>query len=67
MSFMCIHDLDYSYRMFTKNLYPNDRSKINVFFDIFVPDENRFFEEHHLFDNLWRETILLKYLNDDRV
>lgn len=35
-------------------------------FDFFVVDDQKY-EQFYLFENLWRETLLLKHFNDPRV
>ena len=60
---MYINNLTYTYRIKTKSILQNYKVK---YFDIFVANDSNF-EQYFLFQNLWRETLLLSYFNDNRI
>ena len=61
---MCIYDLDYSYRLYAWELYPKDPNVYKIYFDVFILSDDKSFESFYAHENLWRETILFKYLNN---
>lgn len=55
MDFMYLYNLNYSYRAKTEAIF---KSRENLYFDFFFVDD-AIFDQHYLFKNLWRETLLL--------
>lgn len=66
---LCIGGLEYSYRIYVHNMFPkkNERNNYKMFFDLFVVDDPRFFDQHFARQNFFRETILMKFLNNPRI
>ena len=65
MHFMYLFNLNYSYRLKTEAIFPVGDQKF-FYWDFFFLDD-QIFEQHYLFQNLWRETLLLNHFNDERV
>lgn len=63
MNFMYLYNLNYSYRAKTEAIF---KDRENFFFDFFFVDD-AIFDQHYLFKNLWRETLLLNHFDDPRV
>jgi hypothetical protein len=61
MNYKNLFNLIYCYRARTEAVFKNKEPHI---FDFFVVDDNKF-EQFYLFQNLWRETLLLDHLKDD--
>jgi hypothetical protein len=61
MDYQALFNLNYSYRIRTEAVFNNDQVHI---FDFFVVDDMKF-EQFYLYQNLWRETLLLNFLRDD--
>lgn len=61
--FMHINNLTYTYRIKTKSIFQGNQVK---YFDIFVLNDPNL-EQHQMFNNIWRETILLSCFNDQRI
>ena len=57
---MSIHDLDYAFRAKTEAIF---KGKETFIFDFFNVDDQKF-EQFYLYQNLWRETLLLNHFND---
>jgi hypothetical protein len=61
---MYLHNLDYAYRAKTQAIF---QSRAATYFDFFFVND-QVFNQHYLFENLWRETLLMnKFLEDPRV
>ena len=64
MNFMYLYNLDYAYRAKTEAIFEN---RVATYFDFFFVNDD-IFSQHYLFENLWRETLLMNYfLKDSRV
>lgn len=63
MNYMYLYNLNYSYRIRTEATFENRKP---YFFDLFFVNDH-IFDQHFLFQNLWRETILLNNFDDKRV
>lgn len=63
MNFMYLYNLNYTYRVKTEAIFKN---KEPYFFEFFSLNDV-IFEQHYLFKNLWRETLLMNHFNDPRV
>ena len=61
--FMSIFNLNYSYRVKTEAIFNNRAATI---FEFFVLDDP-IFDQFYLFDNFWRDTLLMHHFNDSRV
>lgn len=66
MHFMYMFNLNYSYRLKTESIYNNSKEDKLLYWDFFFIDD-MIFAQHYLFQNLWRETLLLNHFNDERV
>jgi hypothetical protein len=66
---LCIGGLEYCYRISTQTLYPKkkDRGNTKSYFDMFVVDDPRFFDQHFAKENFFRETVLLRFLSNPRI
>lgn len=62
MSYLTLMNTNYAYRLKTQAMF--DPGQPNVYFDVFVVEHDIRTKEYRLFDNLWRETLLLNYLRD---
>ena len=60
---MHIDNINYAYRLKTFDIFSNMKP---VYWDFFMVDDPNF-AQHCLFENLWRETLLLHHLDDPRV
>lgn len=63
MNFMYLYNLNYTYRIRTEAIF--DNKKANYFDLYFVND--KMFDQFKLYENLWRETLLMHNFNDKRV
>lgn len=63
MNYLHLFDLDYAIRAKTEAVF---QDKANYIFDFFIADDQKF-EQFYLYQNLWRETLLLNYFNDPRI
>ena len=63
MSFNYLFNINYAFRAKTEAIFQN---RASFYFDFFFVDDIMF-EQHYLFQNLWRETLLLNYFDDKRV
>ena len=50
--------------MMTNSIFENNTEKI---FDVYTINNDNKLEEFNLFRNLWRETILLHFIDDSRL
>jgi hypothetical protein len=64
LNHMHIYNLEYSYRIKTHDMFESDEE--NKSFDIFILDDWKF-EEYFLFSNIWRETLLLRTMDDPNI
>lgn len=62
-NYMHINNLTYTYRAMTKSIFNDNQIR---YFDIFVLNDQNL-EQHQVFKNVWRETLLLSTFNDLRV
>ena len=62
-----IFNLDYSYRVLTHDLYPEDKSHYKVVWDVFALGNEHMLSQYFAYENFWRETILLKYLDNPKL
>jgi len=60
MSYLTMLKTKYSFRLKTVSLF--EPGQPIVCFDIFIVDNDMRFKEYRLFENLWRETLLLHHL-----
>jgi hypothetical protein len=60
---MYLYNLNYAYRAKTEAIF--EEQKV-YFFDYYILNDE-YFSQHYLFENLWRETILLHSFDDERV
>ena len=63
MNYLHLFNLDYVIRAKTEAVF---KDKENYIFDFFIADDQKF-EQFYLYQNLWRETLLLNYFNDARI
>jgi len=59
-----VYNLEYSYRIKTQDMFDDEEE--NKSFDIFILDDWKF-EEYFLFSNIWRETLLLRTMDDSNI
>ena len=63
MSYLTLLNTNYSFRLKTIALFePNQPT---VCFDVFIADNDMRFKEYRLFQNLWRETLLLHHFKTE--
>jgi hypothetical protein len=62
-NFMYLYNLNYTFRIKTQAIFKNQEPH---YFDMYFLDD-QMFEQHYLFRNLWRETLLLHHFDDKRV
>jgi hypothetical protein len=60
MSYLTLLKTNYSFRLKTLALF--EQGQPTVCFDIFIVENDVRFREFRLFENLWRETLLLHHL-----
>ena len=58
LCYSTLFDADYSFRMLTESIF--EPGAPEVVFDIFLTDSDPKLKEFSLYDNLWRETILIQ-------
>lgn len=63
LNHMFLFGLNYAYRAKTHALFTGMDTHV---FEFFVADDQKF-EQFYLYQNLWRETLLLKHFDDPRV
>jgi len=63
MNFTYLYNLNYSYRAKTESIF---KDRQGCYFDFFIVEDPNF-DQHYLFQNLWRETLLLNHFNDERI
>jgi len=63
MNYLHLFNLDYAIRAKTEAVF---KDKENYIFDFFIADDQKF-EQFYLYQNLWRETLLLNYFDDPRI
>ena len=61
---MSLFDSSYAYRLRTLNIFEQNKSYI---FDVLMINDDIKLDEFYLFENLWRETLLLHKIDDKRV
>ena len=61
--YLYLQDFDYSFRAKTESIFMDKQPFI---FDFFVVDDIKF-EQYYLYQNLWRETLLLAHFDDARI
>jgi len=61
LNYLTLQETDYAFRIKTLALFEPEGQK-NVAFDIFVVPEDMRLKEFRLFENLWKETLLLYHL-----
>jgi hypothetical protein len=61
ISYLNLQETDYAFRIKTLSLFDSEGQK-SVAFDIFVVPDDMRLKEFRLFDNLWKETLLLFHL-----
>ena len=61
MNYKSLFNLIYCFRARTEAVFQN---KVPHIFDFYVVDDNKF-DQFYLYQNLWRETLLLDHLKDD--
>ena len=62
MSYLTIYDIDYAFRARTEAIFKNKEVYV---FDFFNVDDHKF-EQFYLYQNLWRETLLLNHFYDPK-
>ena len=60
MSYLTLLNTNYSFRLRTIALF--EPGQPTVCFDVFIVENDMRFKEYRLFENLWRETLLLHHL-----
>lgn len=63
MSYLTLLNTNYSFRLRTLALF--EPGQPQVCFDVFFADNDMRFREYRLFENLWRETLLLNHLRNE--
>jgi hypothetical protein len=63
MAYLCLLNTNYSFRLKTVALF--EPGQPTVCFDIFIVENDMRFKEYRLFENLWRETLLLNHLRTE--
>ena len=63
-NYLTLYNVNYVYRLKANALYENGRCYI---FDVFVVRQDAKLEEFTLFDNLWKETLILAQVVDSRL
>ena len=63
MNFMYIYNLNYSYRAKTESIFQGGTP---CYFDFYFLND-QVFSQFHLFDNLWRETLLLSHFDNPKI
>lgn len=61
MNYLTLLKSNYSFRLRTLALF--EPGQPSVCFDVFIVDNDMRFKEYRLFENLWRETLLLNHLS----
>lgn len=62
MNYLTLLNTNYAYRLRTLALF--EQGQPTVCFDIFIVENDMRFKEYNLFENLWRETLLLHHLKN---
>lgn len=63
MGYLTLLGTNYSFRLRTMALF--EPGQPSVCFDVFIVDNDMRFKEYRLFENLWRETLLLHHLRNE--
>lgn len=61
MNYKYLFNINYSFRIRTEAVFAGNTPHI---FDFFIADDTKF-EQFYLYQNLWRETLLLDFLKED--
>lgn len=56
--------MNYVYRLKTNAIYENGQVYM---FDVFIVQQDAKLAEYRLFENLWKETLILSQVNDPRM
>ena len=63
-NYMNLYNINYVYRLKANAIYENGKVYI---FDIFIAKQDAKLEQFRLFENLWKETLILSQVNDMRL
>lgn len=56
-------DLDYAFRIKTYSVF--EQSNPEMIFEVFVFPSDKKLQEFNVYENIWRETLLLQSLRDE--
>ena len=62
-NYLTLYNVNYIYRLKVNAIYEQGAVYI---FDVFIVQQDAKLAEFHLFDNLWKETLILSQVNDPR-
>ena len=63
-NYLTLYSINYVYRLKTNAIYEQGRVYI---FDVFIVQQDAKLAEFYLFDNLWKETLILSQVSDPRL
>jgi len=63
-NYLTLYNVNYVYRLKTNSVYEHGRVYI---FDVFVGKKDAKLDEFQLFENLWKETLILSQVDDPRL
>ena len=60
-NYLTLYNINYVYRLKVNAIYEQGRVYI---FDVFIVQQDAKLAEFHLFENIWKETLILSQVND---